>query len=179
MKPIIWLLGLLVLVAVGAGAFIWSGAHNLAADEPHWSSTEQVMETVRDRSIAIRASDVVVPALDDESLIRTGAGNYDAMCAGCHLVPGEDHTELSAGLCPSPPDLVRDGIDDSAEAFWIIKHGIKMTGMPAWGVTHDDAAVWSLVAFLQKLPTLSPEEFAALDETRESKPTHKDDGHAH
>lgn len=171
MKPIIWLLGLLVLVAAGTGAFIWSGAYNIAADEPHWSSTERMMETVRDRSIAARAPDVVVPALDDESLIRKGAGNYDAMCAGCHLEPGEDHTELSVGLYPAPPNLGRDRIDDPAEAFWVIKHGIKMSGMPAWGKSMDDDSIWGMVAFLQQLPEMSADQYHELVEASE--------GHTH
>ncbi|MSQ91725.1 MAG: cytochrome c [Gammaproteobacteria bacterium] len=171
MKQVIWLAGLLVVVVVGSGAFIWSGAYNIAADEPHWSSTEQVMETVRDRSVEARLSGVVVPNLDDESLIRTGAGNYDAMCAGCHLEPGEDHTELSAGLYPGPPNLGRDRSDDPAEAFWVIKHGIKMSGMPAWGKSMDDDSIWGMVAFLQKLPGMSADQYHEQVEASE--------GHSH
>jgi mono/diheme cytochrome c family protein len=171
MKQVIWLAGLLVLVAVGTGAFIWSGAYNIAADEPHWSSTEQVMEMVRDRSVEARVSGIAVPNLNDESLIRTGAGNYNAMCAGCHLEPGEDHTELSAGLYPAPPDLGRDQIDDPAEAFWVIKHGIKMSGMPAWGKSMEDEYIWGMVAFLQQLPEMSADQYHEMVEASE--------GHSH
>jgi len=171
MKQVIWLLELLVLVAVGAGAFIWSGAFNIAADDPHWPLTERVMETVRDRSIEARLSGIAAPNLDDESLIRTGAGNYDAMCAGCHLEPGEDHTELSVGLYPAPPNLGRDRIEDPAEAFWIIKHGIKMTGMPAWGKSMDNESIWGMVAFLQRLPEMSADQYHELVEASE--------GHVH
>jgi mono/diheme cytochrome c family protein len=171
MKQAIWLTGLLVLVAVGAGAFIWSGAYNIAADDPHWPLTERVMETVRDRSIEARLSGITVPDLDDESLIRTGAGNYDAMCAGCHLEPGEDHTELSVGLYPAPPNLGRDRIDDPAEAFWFIKHGVKMTGMPAWGKSMEDEPIWGMVAFLQQLPGMSADQYHELVEASE--------GHSH
>ena len=108
MKAITWLAGLVIAVAVVAALFAWSGAYNVAADEPHWLLTERLMETVRDRSAAVRASGTVVPDLDDESLIRTGAGNYEAMCAGCHLQPGVAKTELSFGLYPAPPQL-REG----------------------------------------------------------------------
>ena len=164
-------MGLLMLVAVGTGAFVWSGMYNIAADDPHWPLTGRVMETVRDRSIAVQASNVVTPALDDEALIRTGAGNYDAMCAACHLEPGEDHTELSAGLYPSPPNLGRDRIDDPAEAFWVIKHGIKMSGMPAWGKSMEDEYIWGMVAFLQQLPEMSTDQYHELVEASE--------GHTH
>ena len=171
MKQIIWLAGLLALAAVGTGAFIWSGAYNIAADDPHWPLTESVIGTVRDSSIEARLSGIAAPNLDDEALIRAGAGNYDAMCAGCHLEPGEDHSELSTGLYPSPPNLVRDGIDDPAEAFWIIRHGIKMTGMPAWGKSMDDGSIWGMVAFLQQLPEMSVDQYHELVEASE--------GHSH
>lgn len=165
MKRIIWLAGLLALVAAGAGAFIWSGAYNIAADEPHWQLTENTLETLRERSIETRLAGIAVPDLGDESRIRAGAGNYDAMCAECHLEPGEDRSELSAGLYPAPPDLVREGVDDPAEAFWIIKHGIKMTGMPAWGKSMDDESIWGMVAFLKQMPRMTEASYDALVES--------------
>jgi len=179
MKQIIWLAGLLALAAVGTGAFVWSGAYNIAADDPHWPLTERVIETARDRSIEGRLSGIVVPNLDDESLIRAGAGNYDAMCAGCHLEPGEDHSELSTGLYPSPPNLVRDGIDDPAEAFWIIRHGIKMTGMPAWGKSMEDEYIWGMVAFLQQLPEMSADQYHELVEASEGHSHGSGEAHVH
>jgi mono/diheme cytochrome c family protein len=123
------------------------------------------METVRDRSIAGHASGIAVPELDDESLIRAGAGNYDAMCTGCHLKPGLEKTEQSDGLYPAPPDLSHDRIDDPAAAFWVIKHGIKMTGMPAWGKSMDDEYIWGMVAFLQQLPDMSRDRYDELVKT--------------
>lgn len=164
MKPINWLLGLLALVLIvgGTAIFVWSGAFNIAADEPHWPLTARLMETVRDRSIAAQASDVVVPALDNESLIRTGAGNYDAMCVGCHLKPGVERSEASAGLYPAPPNLTRRRTDDAARAFWVIKHGIKMSGMPSWGLSMEDEHIWGMVAFLRQLPDMTPESYREL-----------------
>ena len=171
MKTITLLLGLLLLVAVGAGAFIWSGAYNFAADDPHWPLTERLIETARDRSIEAKLSGITVPDLKDESLIRTGAGNYDAMCADCHLEPGEDDSELSAGLYPAPPNLGRAPVEDPAEAFWIIKHGLKMTGMPAWGKHMDDKSIWGTVAFLQQLPGMNEVRYGELVQSSE--------GHTH
>jgi mono/diheme cytochrome c family protein len=164
MKPISWLSGLLmlVLIVVGAGVLVWSGAFNIAADDPHWPLTERLMNTARDRSIAVRTSDVVVPTLDDESQIHAGAGNYDAMCAGCHLQPGVERSEASAGLYPAPPNLTRHRTEDAARAFWVIKHGIKMSGMPAWGRSMEDEPIWGMVAFLRQLPDLSPDRYREL-----------------
>jgi mono/diheme cytochrome c family protein len=62
-----------------------------------------------------------------------GAAEYDDMCSGCHLAPGQEKTEISKGLYPSPPELSRGNDLNPAEQFWVLKHGIKMTGMPAWG----------------------------------------------
>jgi len=181
MKPIIWLLGLLVLVVVGTGVFVWSGAYNIAADDPHWPLTEFAMETARERSIAAHASGIAVPVLDDESMIRGGAGNYDAMCAGCHLQPGVEQTELSDGLFPAPPNLGRRRSADPAAAFWVIKHGIKMSGMPAWGKNMDDESIWGMVAFLRQLPEISPERYRELVAASggHSHGTNEDESHGH
>lgn len=162
MKTVYWLLGLLLLIVVGKAVFIWSGAYNIAADNPHWRVTERVMETLHVRSIAARASGLVVPDLEDESLIRAGAGNYDAMCVGCHLKPGLESTEASKGMYPAPPDLTEKHVQDPAADFWVIKHGIKMSGMPAWGKSMEDEYVWGMVAFLRRLPGLSPDEYSEM-----------------
>ncbi len=162
MKLVAWLLALLVVAVASVAVFIWSGAFNIAADEPHWPLTGWLMETARDRSIAARASDVIAPALEDESQIRAGAGNYDAMCAGCHLQPGVERSEASAGLYPTPPNLTQRRTDDAARAFWVIKHGIKMSGMPAWGRSMEDEPIWGMVAFLRQLPDMSPDRYREL-----------------
>ncbi len=84
------------------------------------------------------------------------------MCTGCHLAPGVGDNEMRQGLYPQPPNLSQPRDRSPAQLFWIIKHGLKMTGMPAWGVTHDDEAIWGLVAFLQQLPTMDAAAYAAL-----------------
>lgn len=149
-------------VAIVAGGAIWSGAYNVAADSPHTRPVHTLLELVRDRSIGTRAGKLQVPVgLGSEDQIRQGAGNYDAMCAACHLAPGVSPTELSRGLYPSPPDLMA-GTIDQAEAFWVIKHGIKASGMPAWGVSMDDGYIWNMAAFLQELPGLDAKAYRAL-----------------
>jgi mono/diheme cytochrome c family protein len=71
-------------------------------------------------------------------------------------------TEISRGLYPRAPELRRKRHSTPAEDFWVVKHGIKMTGMPAWGVTHDDEILWDVVAFLRKLPELTPDQYQSL-----------------
>ncbi len=170
---------LIVLISALAGivGFAYSGVFSAAADDPHWRFTARLMETTRDRSVAVHARDVgAPPALDDASLIAMGAEHYSEMCTGCHLAPGKAETEIRAGLYPKPPELAKPGTRRTPEqAFWIIKHGLKMTGMPAWGATHDDRSVWAMVAFVQKLPELSPAEYEALvAEGQNSEHSHAD-----
>ena len=84
------------------------------------------------------------------------------MCSLCHLAPGMKRTEISRGLYPRAPELRRKSDLTPAEQFWVVKHGLKMTGMPAWGVTHDDELLWDVVAFLQKLPELTADQYQTL-----------------
>ena len=157
------IIGLLAVLAfAGAAAFAWSGRYDVGADTPHWSATGFLLAAVRERSIHARADQVIVPpGLDDPARIQQGAGNYDAMCAGCHLSPDTDETELSRGLYPKPPNLTRSAVD-AAEAFWAIKHGIKASGMPAWGKSMQDEYIWNMAAFLQALPKLDAARYRAL-----------------
>ena len=151
----------LLAVALLGALVVVSGALSVAADEPHSSLVFGILDTARERSIEARADDIQVPALDDADKVRRGAGNYDAMCAKCHLAPGMDPTELSAGLSPAPPNLAKDAPVDAAEAFWVVKHGIKATGMPAWGKHMEDQYIWDVVAFVRKLPSLSADQYQA------------------
>lgn len=165
MRPAYWLGGLVLTLFLGFGVFvIGMGAYDIAADVPHWSLTKSIMEKVRTGSIARRAAGIEVPTLANKALVTSGAGNYDAMCAGCHLKPGVGSTEMSRGLYPAPPNLGEKPPDDPAAAFWVIKHGIKMTGMPAWGKSMEDKYVWGLVAFLNELPGMSAERYRELVE---------------
>lgn len=162
MRTIKAVVSVFALAFVALGVFIWSGLYNVGADVPHWRLTTSVLAIARNRSIAMHASDIKVPNLDDPQMIAMGAGHYSEMCTGCHLAPGMDGSELREGLYPKPPVLYKTGIKDPARAFWIIKHGIKLTAMPAWGASHDDHAIWAIVAFIRKLPQLSPAQYKAM-----------------
>jgi mono/diheme cytochrome c family protein len=181
MKLLVTILLVSGALLASALAFVYSGIFNVAADAPHTAFTQAILESVRSRSIATRARNIRPPPLDDAALIATGAGHYAAMCSGCHLAPDwKVDSEMRAGLYPKPPDLTRPLRTSPTEAFWVIKHGIKMSGMPAWGKTHDDASIWALVAFLQKLPGLSPAQYLALAKSgAESQHRHANVQHAH
>lgn len=160
-----WLALLVVAPAVSIGAaaiLIYAGIYDVAADAPHTQPVYWLLQTVRNRSIAAHATDAVPINLNDPKRITSGAGQYDEMCAGCHLAPGMKRTEISRGLYPRAPELRRGSQLTPAEQFWVLKHGIKMTGMPAWGVTHDDEVLWDVVAFLRQMPQLTADQYQAL-----------------
>jgi mono/diheme cytochrome c family protein len=158
-------LAAIVLVATALAAFAAiyaaTGAYNVAADAPHTTLVRDFVSYVRSRSITVRARDIKVPRLDDRRMIVEGAEHYDAMCTGCHLAPGMAENEMRPGMNPRPPILAK-AVGNPAKMFWTIKHGIKMSGMPAWGVTHSDEEIWNMVAFLNVLPRLTPAQYRAL-----------------
>ena len=144
--------------AAASAAFVWSGAYDIGADAKHTPLVYSVLDTLRERSVKVRADKLQVPDLTAEAGIVKGAGNYAAMCVQCHMAPGVDHTELSRGLYPEPPNLTKEKVDP-AEVFWVVKHGIKASAMPAWGHSMPDADIWNVAAFLQKLPELNQVQF--------------------
>ena len=159
---LIALLGVALAVVLGVFAWMWLGMYNMGADSPHWKATVAMLTMMRERSIEKHAASIQVPGdINDPKLILKGAGQYAAMCAGCHLAPGVSDSEIRPGLYPQPPDLGKVRVDPR-QVFWVIKHGIKMSAMPAWGFSHDDATIWSMVAFLQKLPGMTPAEYRAI-----------------
>jgi mono/diheme cytochrome c family protein len=152
----------LAIVAAVALA-IYAGIYNVAADIPHTQPVYWLLETARERSIAAHAKYIKIPDdLSEHKRVISGAGQYAEMCAGCHLAPGMQRTEIARGLYPRAPELRRGTDLTAAEEFWVVKHGLKMTGMPAWGVTHSDELLWDIVAFLRKLPELGPDEYQAF-----------------
>lgn len=179
-KPLLWLLLVVLIGTLLVLAFVWSGLYNVGADDQHTRPVMMLMETLRDRSIEARSRDITVPNLRDPALVLKGAGQYAAMCTGCHLAPGMAESEIRPGLYPQPPDLSKTRVDPKV-AFWAIKHGIKMTAMPAWGTSHDDPTIWSMVAFLQELPDMTPSRYKAIvakappDEDMEGGEHHHDD----
>src|SRR3546814_14306802 len=152
-------------LAMGPAAFAGAGLYNIAAYDQHTRPVYAMLTTFRERSIAARVKDLQLPDVTDPARIRQGAGNYNAMCTGCHLAPGMEETELSKGLYPAPPNLTQHEVDATV-AFWVIKHGVKMSGMPAWGKSMSDEYIWNMAAFLQQLPDLDEEQYKALVATK-------------
>jgi len=162
MRAVITAIAVLVILAVLGGIVVYSGVYNIGADAPHSGVVYETLETLRDKSIDRHAQSVAVPKnLNDPKRIASGAGLYDEMCTGCHLGPGVERSELSQGLYPSAPELAQGDDLSPAEQFWVIKHGVKLTAMPAWGKTHSDDLIWDMVAFIRQMPKMSPAQYKA------------------
>ncbi|MEP7130895.1 MAG: cytochrome c [Sphingomicrobium sp.] len=157
-----FLLIVLLVLAGFAGIYIYIGAYNIGADAPHSKIVYRTLDTLRERAIAAHSRGIKAPAdLNDPKRIAAGAGLYNEMCTGCHLGPGLEKSEMSQGLYPAAPELALGNDHTPAQMFWIIKHGVKLSAMPAWGKTHDDQLIWDMVAFIRQLPKLSPEQYKA------------------
>jgi mono/diheme cytochrome c family protein len=152
----------IALILMGVVAFVGSGVYNIGADDHHATVVLAAIQALRERSIAARADAIGVPRLEDPLKISAGAERYSALCVDCHLAPGVMNSDLRKGLYPHPPNLAQEDIRDARRAFWTIKHGIKMSAMPAWGGTLNDEAIWDIVAFLRQMPGMSPETYQQL-----------------
>ena len=153
---------LLIIVAAFGGIFIYTGIYNIGADDPHSKAVYMTLTQLRENAIAHHARNIAVPAdLNDSKRIEAGAGLYQEMCTGCHLGPGVEPSELSQGLYPQAPELAKSTGRSAQQQFWIIKHGVKLSAMPAWGKTHDDQLIWDMVAFIRQLPKMSPQQYQA------------------
>lgn len=162
MKYVLAIVITLAVLVVGALLFVWSGIYNIAATKPHWGITLSFIETLRNRSISARSDDVSEMNLDDAKLIEAAFIHYHEMCRLCHGAPGYQPEEFAKGLYPQPPDMISGHIQEArsqAEIYWILKHGIKMTGMPAFGPTHSDSELYGLVALTMEIPQKSPGEY--------------------
>ena len=140
-----------------------SGVVPIKASSGHWRITEWLLDFAKTRSVATHSWGIETPPLDDDALVVRGAGHYEGVCLPCHGGPGSPALLAVRAMTPAPPELT-DRIARWApeELFTIVKHGIKFTAMPAWPVQQRDDEVWSMVAFLRRLPQLDPVEYRSL-----------------
>ena len=137
MKIVATIVVVAVLLLAGAAGYAYSGLFDVAASTKVAPVLHWLLETTRERAIERRAEGIEVPELSAQQRVADGARAFDEMCAGCHGAPGRQPFTGAQDMNPAPPDLAKvAGHQSPAELFWVIKHGIRMTGMPAWWVTH-------------------------------------------
>jgi mono/diheme cytochrome c family protein len=151
------------VLAAGGLIVVLTGAYDVAATSAHTAPVRWALGTTMDNSVKARAAGIAPPALFTPAMVIAGGGEYKSMCQGCHGGPGVKPDEWAGGMLPTPPDLTKAASDwKPNEIFWILKHGIKMSAMPAFGPTHDDSKLWTITAFAKQLPRMTPAEYAAV-----------------
>jgi mono/diheme cytochrome c family protein len=165
MKTLLAFIGALaILCVIVAAGFFFGGFYNVAATVDDPPSVKSALAYIRQASIMRHATDAPPSSLDDPAMVQAGARAFSERgCAGCHGAPGVNWAKFSEGLRPYPPDL-KELVDNRKpqELFWVIKHGIHMTGMPSFGLIEvPDREIWTIVAFVKKLPSVSEADFKA------------------
>ena len=152
----------LIVLVLGAFLYAWSGLYNISATEPHWAITSSFIEILRDRSIDAYSDGVQTPDLREPKLKEAAFPHYHEMCRLCHGAPQYPPEEFAKGLYPAPPSMTEGHIQEERsqdQFYWIVKHGLKMTGMPAFGSTHDEKELWGLAALAWEMPHMTPERY--------------------
>ncbi|MGE0448209.1 MAG: c-type cytochrome [Vicinamibacterales bacterium] len=172
-----WVFGALAAVTAGvavAAVAVVAGLVPIRASSGHWSTTAWFLKFAMRRSVATHTIGLSVPPLDSQLLVVKGATHYDIGCRPCHGSPGARAPRIAEQMTPHPPSLVETARDyDAGELFYIVKHGVKFTGMPAWAARQRDDEVWAVVAFVRRLPGFDAAQYehlamggARLDESR-------------
>jgi len=155
---------LAIVLVIGAAVFFFGGFYSVAGtvEDPaivHWALVK-----VRTASVDRYAHDQPPASINDPASVQAGAKAFSALgCTNCHGAPGVNWAKFSEGLHPDPPDL-KDVVGDRSpsQLFWVIKNGINMTGMPSFALAGaKDDEIWSIVAFLKKLPNVSEVDYKA------------------
>jgi cytochrome c553 len=163
-----WLWGLSLLLLLVAVALVGlmvagSGVLQLRASMGHWAWVSALLHFGMRRSVATWSAGIEVPPLDDSALLVTGASYYESGCAPCHGRPGTRRPAFGDAMTPSPPEL-QDEVEhwEDEDLFYVVKHGVKFTGMPGWPDLSRDDEVWAAVAFLRELPRLDRARYTTL-----------------
>jgi len=167
MKQVIVTLLVLVIVGLaGVMIFVYSGVYNVAASEEHSDLEIWLLDKMLDNSIQARTGEITAPDLSDSSMILAGYRSFDAMCVQCHGAPGVGRDAFAQGLNPIAPSLSEEAGEYSAETlFWVTKHGVKFTGMPSFGASHSDQAIWEIIAFMKQLPELGYYDYLEFEQS--------------
>jgi mono/diheme cytochrome c family protein len=152
-----------IIAAIGAAIFFFGGFYSVAESEDNPAIVDWALASVRGASVLAHGTGSPPANLDDAETVKAGARVYSTIgCVNCHGgPPNANLAKWSEGLKPVPADLKVIGKDRTAsQLFWAIKNGIKFTGMPSFSLAGaSDQDLWSIVAFIKKLPTVSTDDY--------------------
>jgi cytochrome c553 len=162
-KILLTVVAVIVLGITGGLLFAWSGFYNVAATRGHFPFFNWLLEFGMRNSVEFHAWGITVPSLNDQALLERGIGHFQGGCAPCHGAPGVPASPIAQQMLPSAPKLSKV-VDHwkPNQLFWIVKHGLKYTGMPAWTAPTRDDEVWAVVAFLVRLPETNVDAYRRL-----------------
>ncbi len=161
--PLLIILAVCVAAIAYAGVLIRRGF--TTRKEP--SAREKIAaRTMRSWAIPRSAKEEENPwaALGTAEAMAEARGHWAAHCATCHANDGSGNIEMGQNLYPKPPDMRLPPTQNltDGELYYIIRNGIPLTGMPAWGdpalESFGDDESWQLVLFIRHLPQLTPDE---------------------
>jgi len=162
-RKLLFIGGSVTLLAIAGFLIAASGIIPIKASSGHWRITEWMLRFSMQRSIATHSLGVKAPPLNDPAMVLQGALHYEIGCRSCHGDPGTTRLPIAGSMTPTPPPLPeRIRKSDAKKLFYVVKHGIKFTGMPAWPSQKRDDEVWAMVAFLLKLPELDAADYREL-----------------
>lgn len=158
-----WALVAVLIAAVGIFLIAASGLYNVAASKGHSKLANWFLSFGMTNSVRTHAALIEPPDIKSDDQIHLGAAHFHSVCAPCHGAPGQKPNPSMQTMLPSPPKLApRISEWRDRELFWIVRNGIKYTGMPAWPTQSRDDEVWAVVAFLRSLPDMNPEQYEDL-----------------
>jgi mono/diheme cytochrome c family protein len=151
---------MVVMVPLGAVAFIKSGIYDVAAFKPHTRFTWWVTNETMIHSVKRHAKTIVAPERFTPQQVAAGFCRYETHCVACHGAAGVAREDWVSGLEPQPPYLL-DAPQrfTPRELFWIAQNGIKMTGMPSWRDSLSEPQMWDVVAWLEASTKLPPQTY--------------------
>jgi mono/diheme cytochrome c family protein len=164
-----------LLTVMALGVFLYTGIYNVSATEQHTGLVYQLLDFTMQRSVQRRADAITIPDLTGQQRLQRGLVHYRNHCVQCHGAPGVAPDAFSMGMMPVPANLVATGREwEAPRIFWVVKHGIRMSGMPAWQYRMNDEEIWDVVAFVKHLTTLTPAGYAALNKNLPDRPAGPD-----
>jgi mono/diheme cytochrome c family protein len=156
------LIAAVVCLLAGAFVVVRAGLYDVGAISQHTRPVFALLEQTLRSSVRMRARAISPPALDAPELRERGLQCFIRHCISCHGAPGRAPEPHALALQPLPRPLTDAPIEwHPRELFWIARHGIRMSGMPAWQGRLADEDLWAIVAFLQELPLLTPAAYGA------------------
>lgn len=159
-------IALLVLVIIAAAAIVFGGLYPVGVTTPHTKAVSALIGAARDNGVARAASGITPPTLSQADIFE-GGSHFKGMCEECHGGPGVRPEDFATAIYPAPPDLAKETDDLSlAEVFWIVKNGLKMSAMPAFGKYRRDQELWEIAWFVKNMSKVDPSQYAALPNAR-------------